>query len=359
MIILDRMVFKQFFPIFLMALLFFIIVLQLVDLFANSNFIRYLNQEVPLSAILKVHLLYLPKTISYSLPPALLFAVSYSLGQFYSNNELISVYGSGVSLYRFILPFLVTGLLLSTGIFWFEEKVVIDTFREKNELQRTLLNRNISFNNANVTRMSPDSLAVYHANYYNDKNVTLTGLLTVLRNENGAPKIRINAEWAQWKNGKWQLHDARIFRWKNDSITEENADTVTFDWLDLEPDNFKRTVRDVDEMTLAETKEWIESLKTSGLSFRKELTKYWERYAFSLTPFIVALISSAIGGRFKKNILLMSLLISLGISVVYYVLRMILVIMAENGYISPLSGAWSGVILFFILALFLFRLAKT
>ncbi len=355
--ILDRMTLKQFIPIFLVAITFFILTLQLVDLFANI--LHYINQNVTVSSVLKVHLLYLPKTVTYSLPTALLFGVSYTMGLFYSNNELIAVYGSGISLYRFIVPFVLTGILLSGGLFFFEENIVIDTITRKNELQRTLLNRNVTFSNANVTRLSTDSSVVYHANYYNDKNMTLTGLLSILRNEDGSPQIRINAEWAQWKDGEWELNEVRIFRWKEGRITEETADKAIMEWMDLEPDKFKRKVRDVDEMTLTETEEWIESLKKAGLPYRKELTKYWERYAFSLTPIIVILISSAIGGKFKKNILLMSLLVSLGVSVGYYVLRMVLVIMAENGYISPFSGAWSGVLLFFLIALVLFKVSKT
>ena len=63
--------------------------------------------------------------------------------------------------------------------------------------------------------------------------------------------------------------------------------------------------------------------------------------------------------RFKKNILLMSLLTSLIISVLYYVAQMMAVLMAKLGLFTPLMGAWTAFILFQIAALWLFRMART
>jgi lipopolysaccharide export system permease protein len=65
------------------------------------------------------------------------------------------------------------------------------------------------------------------------------------------------------------------------------------------------------------------------------------------------------GGRFKKNILLMSLLSSLGSAVVFYVTEMITMMMAKLGYIPPIVGAWFPVVLFVAVGVFLLRSAKT
>jgi lipopolysaccharide export system permease protein len=66
-----------------------------------------------------------------------------------------------------------------------------------------------------------------------------------------------------------------------------------------------------------------------------------------------------IGGSFKKNILLMSLLISLIISVLFYVTQMVTVIMANLGYISPITGAFSPFFLFIVSGAWLVRFVKT
>jgi lipopolysaccharide export system permease protein len=112
-------------------------------------------------------------------------------------------------------------------------------------------------------------------------------------------------------------------------------------------------------MSLQDAYQWITTLRRAGLDYRSALTDYYKRFTFALTPFLVALLSSAIGGKLKKNILLMSLLISLVISVLYYVFQMVFVLIAKLGYIPPILGAWLPFILFFIPSVMLFRYART
>ncbi|MDR1863714.1 MAG: LptF/LptG family permease, partial [Treponema sp.] len=102
--ILDRYLVKQFLPIFFIALSMFIMLLLLIDLFANLW--RYLNYEVPVREILRVSLYYLPKSFSYALPISLLFAAAYTLGDLYGRNELTSIFSSGIPFWRFSVSLL-------------------------------------------------------------------------------------------------------------------------------------------------------------------------------------------------------------------------------------------------------------
>ncbi len=359
MTLLYKMILIAFIPIFVLALLFFVLILELVDLFANLW--RYLNYEVSFNEIVKVMLLYLPKCISFSVPIALLFAVSFTLGNFYANNELISIFGSGVSLYRFILPILFLSILLSGLWYLFENNVVIDTLKRKNEMANTLLKHQASLSNTNVTVLSPDNSIIYFAEYYNDAEETLSQVTIIELSKKNAFKRRVEANRAEWENGKWNFINARVFNWneKKTFIQENYLSTLTDDLFNQKPAAFRKIVRNVEEMKRKEAEEWIEILKNSGLPFRGALTEYYKRFSFALTPLVVAMISSAMGGRLKKNILLMSLLLSLVISVIYYVLQMVLILIAKLGYIPPIAGAW-GTFLFFLFAGFwLLKNART
>lgn len=359
MTLLYKMILLAFIPIFILALFFFVLILELVDLFANLW--RYLNYDVPLNQILKVMILYLPTCISFSVPIALLFAVSFSLGNFYANNELISIFGSGVSLFRFVLPVLFFSILISGLWFLFQENIVIETLERKNELSNNLLKQKSSLSNTNVTVLSPDNTIIYHAEYYNDENKTLANITVVERDENMAFQRRIEADRGEWDGDRWVFNNCRVFAWNGDNtfITETYESEVNDETFVQKPALFRKTVRNIDEMERSEAKEWIESLRKAGLPFRGALTEYYQRFSFALTPFVVAMISSAIGGRLKKNILLMSLLLSLGISVIYYVLQMVLVLFAKLGYIPPIAGAWGTFLIFLFTGFWLFKNART
>ena len=125
------------------------------------------------------------------------------------------------------------------------------------------------------------------------------------------------------------------------------------------PDTFRKLSQNVEEMDRAESQRYVAAIRKAGLPFREALTDYYRKYSFASTPLIVALIASSLGSTFKKNILLMSLLSALVISVVFYVSQMVAAILSKNGYIPPLAGAWSPFSLFLVLGFMLFRTART
>ena len=135
--LLQRYLLKLFIPTFVVAMLFFVLLLQLGDLFANV--VAYLQNGAQFKDIIKVMWLYSPKCIAYSVPLAILFAGSYTMGNLYAQNELTSIFSAGISLARFTLPLLVLGLCFSVGMIFFEDNVVIKYFYEKTQLSKKLL----------------------------------------------------------------------------------------------------------------------------------------------------------------------------------------------------------------------------
>ncbi|MEW5817295.1 MAG: LptF/LptG family permease [Spirochaetota bacterium] len=356
---LHFMVIKAFLPVFILAVLFFVLILQLVDIFANLW--RYLNQNVGLLEITKAALLYVPKCVSFSIPIALLFSIAFTLGTYYANNELISVFGSGISLLGLVLPLIVVGLLMSGLGFIFNEKIVIDTYRKKNNLTSELLKLLPSYSNANVTVLSENNRVIYQADYYNDTSKTLSGLLILELDADRNLVKRIDADKAVWENNAWRLQNCRIFTWNDDHTYLMQVEQFSFSQENFNerPETFRKTIRNVEELKVEEAREWIVSLKHAGLPFRGALTEYYKRFSFALTPFIVSIFSCAVGGRFKKNILLMSLLSSLVLSVIYYVVQMITILFAKLGIVPPLLGAWGAFFIILLPSFFLFRIART
>ena len=78
--LLWRMLLRQFLPIFVLALVFFVLLLQLIDVFGNIW--RYFAHDVPAGQVAWIALLYAPKCISFALPVSLLFAIAYMSGSF-------------------------------------------------------------------------------------------------------------------------------------------------------------------------------------------------------------------------------------------------------------------------------------
>ncbi|TVR59128.1 MAG: YjgP/YjgQ family permease [Spirochaetaceae bacterium] len=359
---LYSMTMRSFFPVLFGGTALFALMIHLLELF--TNLVRYLNLEVPFRQIALVHWFYLPKSIMYAVPIAVLFAVSFTMGTLYANNELIAVFSAGVPLRRFVRPFLVFGILISIGAFYFEDHVVIRTQVQKTELSRSLLRVSTTMSNTNVTVLDNEGRHVYHAEHYNDQTRTLTGFLFLERLDDSTISRRIDAGRAVWENDVWTLFNAVVFRPEAenprspDSGSREFFDRLTVPELAAAPSVFRRRTARVDEMPRDDARIWIESLRRAGLPYRNHLTEYYSRYSYAATPFIVALISSGLGGKFKKNVLLMSLLVSLCFAVVYYITGMLGTLAAAAGLITPIIGAWAGVAIFVVVGMLLFKASR-
>ncbi|TVQ39842.1 MAG: YjgP/YjgQ family permease [Spirochaetaceae bacterium] len=356
---LDLMLVRGFLPLLVISLLFFVLMLQLIELF--GNIVQYLNMEVPAAAVVSVQLLYVPRGILYALPIATLFAGSLALSILYSNNELISVFAAGVSLYRFVAPLLVIGALLSVGALFFEERVAVPADQQRASLSEELLQLGRTYSGSNVTVLSQQRRVVYYADYYNDVTQSLNGVVVLELSANGGLLRRIDADWAQWEEDRWVFHRVRSYEWDQTGrdLVARQAQRFSAPRFDEPPATFGRGLRDVDQMSLAEARDHVISLRRAGLPYRSALTSYHERFSFALTPLVVAGLCSAIGGRFKRNILLMSLLVSLCLAVLYYVTGMVTGLMAQSGIVAPVVGAWTPILLFVVSTLVLFRYSRT
>jgi lipopolysaccharide export system permease protein len=353
------MVLRTFLPLFLLAILFFVLLLQIVDLFGSIS--RYLAVGANAAVIARIALLYAPQCISYSLPVAFLFGISYTLGLFYTHNELFAIFGSGVSLYRLVVPFLVTGVLLSAGGFFFEDYLVIPTYREKNEEYAIAVHIMPAASQSNVTVIGSDLRTVYQADYYNDVLKRLDSATLVVREPNGTLVERVDAAYGEWKTDHWVFHNCRIFTWDDQAraLSDSRMDVLDSPQYSEPPDTFKRPTRNVSEMTREEAEGYVNTLRRTGFSYLEPLTDLYRKYSFACTPIIVALIASSLGSTFRKNILLMSLLTVLCIGVVFYVAQMVAATLSKFGYIPPLAGAWSPFSLFLVMGVMLFRTART
>lgn len=352
-----RYLIKLFIPTFIVALLFFVLLLQLGELFAHI--VEYLQNGALIKDILKLMVLYLPKCISYSVPLAILFAGSYTMGNLYVRNELTSIFSAGISLGKFTLPLLIFGFLLSIGMIFFEDKIVIKYSFEKSKLSKQLLNTEENLNSSDVVILSELGKIVYLADYYNATEKTLSNVSVVIRDAAGNLSTIIQSSFVVWNTNRWIFNKPSIYTFneKNEAAhTSILPDNII---LAEPPESFQRNLNSVDEMTIENAKIFILNLKKNGLPYYEALSKYYRRFSFPFTIFIVLFFSISLGGKFKKNILLMSILFSLGIATLFYITEMMTMMSAKWEYISPLAGAWTPIIIFFILSALLLRTART
>jgi lipopolysaccharide export system permease protein len=353
--LLDRYVIRQFFPILIAALSMFMTLVILIDLF--MNLFRFLDNGAAIGDILKVSAYYIPKSFIFALPVALLFASAYTLGDLYTRNELSMVLCSGIPFWRFCVPLFVIGVTASFFSFFFEDHAVVPALTIKNAMTKNLLHSiNLSTSSDLVIR-SGDGKIIYSADFFDGQKETLNGVNIIELNDDYSFRSLIRSPKALWKETYWELVEPYIYEWDHDYIRSHPMGESSR--YDEEPETFRRSAVDPAELKAGAAAMHIKSLKKAGLPYSEAQAEYYHRFSFSAISFVVIFLSVTMGGRFKKNILLMSLLSSLGTAVIYYVVEMLSMMSAKMGMLPPLAGAWIPVIMCIIGGLFLLRYAKT
>jgi lipopolysaccharide export system permease protein len=182
----------------------------------------------------------------------------------------------------------------------------------------------------------------------------------VERDSAGEPSARTEAAVARWDGLRWVFATVRRFeRLKDGSWTEMSFGSWTKEGLDEKPDAFRSQNRDLSELSSSELGVYVGFLRRAGLPYAGAMAERHKRFSFSFTPLVVVLLAGASGGRFRKNVLLASLLTSLVMATLYYVTQMITMLMAKAGTMDPRIGAWAPLAFFLVAGAFAFKTART
>lgn len=348
---------KKFITVFLGAVVFFVMALSLTDLFINIY--NYISRAIPFSQVVEIMLYYIPKAIWYSVPMAVLFSTSYTLSDLYAKNELTAIFASGISLSKFTSPLLILAIGLSVGLFFFEDNVVVPTYAKKQQLQNHVLHRDQALDNERIVIIAEEGEIIYKIDQYEDNEKKMTGIYIVFRNKESTLDAIIRADNALWQQDHWTLHGAVEYKIEGEQLKAYSLEAKYRAMLTEPPETFRNNTVNVEEVNTKEAREYIKHLQKAGLPSGEASSLLDKKFAFPFVVFIVVFLAIGLSGKTQKNVLLISLALSIGASVLFYVMQMVTMLMAKFGTLPPAFGAWFPVVFFTIASMVLIRYART
>ena len=310
-----------------------------VDLFSNLDL--YMNHNIGFAKAFSVTILYFPEAFLLALGPSFLFAVTYQLSMLHAHNEVMSVLNSGVSLSRIVRPIIILAVLLSGFYFLFNEYVAIPSSNEKARQKENITKDTDSTDNQDIALSDMQSGYMVYAAIYSDSDQTLFDVSLVESDEHGALVRRTDAYRATYDQeiGRWKFFDAYVYTPTPDGVKVEHVGTFENPVLALEPQLFRNVSNEISTMSLDLAKAYLDRMKTLNPEQYASLgTEYYKRIFSCLTPLIMILIACSINYRFKKNVLFFSLVCSICIAVVYFVVQMMTIMLSDQGVIAPQLG---------------------
>ena len=191
------------------------VVLMLTGTVLYNNADIFLTAHIPFLGILKVAFYFLPYLISLTMPVAMAIASSLLVSRLARDTEITVMRAAGISLRRIFMPLFALGFALSIADFYFGEQVVPWSNRQ---YEQTITDLSRSTNvftpqSQQVIQSKDHKLTAYIEGLQlqpKSNKALLTNVMILKRdNGNSAPTVML-ADTADYENGIWTLHDARI-----------------------------------------------------------------------------------------------------------------------------------------------------
>ena len=313
-----------------------------VDLFRNLD--TYTKYHLNGPAILTLTLMYFPSGILLGMGPCFLFAVTYYLSMLHASNEFICILNSGINYKRFLLPVILSSILVSGIYFVFNEAVALPIANERDARMRVItFTENGDKDSSDVAINNEDNTMLVFADKYIDRESLLLGVSLIEKSGAGKMEMRTDATRATWNadGGHWTLSHAYTYTPSEDrtDVKIEYHETLEKENFVLDPELFRNLSSEISRMSLTLAKNYLDRIRRFNRAQYAVLgTSYYQRVLGCLTPLIMMLISCGMNYRFKKNVLFFSLLCSIAIAVIYYVIQMITILLANQGIIHPAMG---------------------
>jgi LPS export ABC transporter permease LptG len=304
---------------------------------------------------------YLIPLMIYQLAPlATLVATLVSLAVLAKNNEVVALKASGVSLYRLVLPLLLAGVLVSSGLFLLD-----DTFLPYANQRQDALRNEIKGRPAQ-TYFEPARQWIFGENskIYNyelfDPDHQLFGGLNVFELDPVTFQMhrRIYATRATWEptESLWILTGGWVRDFGSDGQVEryEPFKATTLSELTEAPSYFRREVRQSYQMNWRQLGEYIASLGQAGFDTARLSVQWHKKFAFPLIAAIIVFLGAPFAFLVGTRGAVGGLALAVGIGVVYWSTAALLEAMGSAGQLPPLLAAWAPDAIFGFLGIYFF-----
>lgn len=356
----DWYIIKKYLGTFFFVMLMFSAIAVVFDF--SEKVQKFIEQPVTASQVIKEYYLnFIPWINGLLFPLYALISVIFITSRMASNSEIISIFSSGASYFRFLRPYLISAGLICVVHLFANHFIIPQGNKTLKDFENTYIYpNNVKDKKRNVHMFIGPETKIY-VRYY--KKVDSSALDFRIEKFKGNELISLlKAKTIKWLGhpDRWQLKDYEIrsFNGMEEDIIlgkGEKLDTS----INITPNDFVQYTNQKEMMTSSELREYISVQKSKGLGATKAyVVEIQRRTAEPITIIILSLIGVAVAGRKVRGGIGLHLAMGIGIGAIYIFLSKFSLTFTNNQSISPILGVWIPNILFSIVAWYLLRKAQ-
>lgn len=350
--ILDKYLIKQFIQTILFGLLAFTLLFVLIDLMEKLD--DFIDQNVPNFIILQYYFVFIPEILRLMTPVAVLLSALFTAGKLANLNELTAIRSAGVSQFRFMLPFIITSIVISLLSIYFGGFVVPYANKHLTYIEQNFMNKNV-FRAGNNIYFQDTNTRIVSITFFDVVNniAHRVSIQEFDKNDITQMTSRIDAIRMIYDFNKkvWILKDGTYRVFYNDRENLQKFSSKEINYLNFVPDDVIKKQRKPEEMTLPELFKQAMDEQKAGNDNTRTLIDYHSRIAFAFSSIIVVLFGLPISSNKRRGGVALQFGINLLITFIYLVFMKISQAFGKNGVLNPVITAWFANFVFLVAAI--------
>lgn len=359
MTVLNRYITREFSKLFLIILSSFVSLSLIVDFFGKIRML--LSNKAPLSLMISYFFFEIPLLISITIPVSVLVTALILFGNLSRHNEITALKANGISLYRTSLPVLTLTALICALAFLLSEFITPYTNRKAEHIRLVEIQKQAEAGTFKQNQIwYRGKQAIYNFKAFDPLKNVLQGITINYLNQDMDITMRIDAERAEWKDGRWVFYNLLETSFGSGSFPSFARFATKEIALPERPADFKAVQQDTETMGYLELKKYVDKIRSEGYDASRYLVDMYGKTAFPCVSLILAVIGISFSLRSERS---GGLTQSMGAGIVigfsYWFVYAFSLSLGRAGTLPPLLSAWLANIIFAIAAGFLFLRVKT
>jgi lipopolysaccharide export system permease protein len=269
---------------------------------------------------------------------------------------------AGISIYRYLLPILIFGVVVTGFSIYFNGWVVPNTNRLKFEIERNYLGKNQIISTIPNIFIQDKKNRFININLYN-KNTQICNFVSIQEfNKDTLNKLdkRFDANQMIWDSVKkdWKLIDLVYRKFSSldtEKLTYYNQVYISqipeIGKINVDPDLILKKQLTPEELNLSEFGEFIDNLEKSGQDTARAKVDFYSIISFPFASLVTIIFGVSVSSNKRKGGVAMQFGISILVSFIYLGFVKISQIFGYNGDVPAILTAWLANILFFTISI--------
>lgn len=358
--IIDRYVLREFLKVLGLVMLSVVALFMIVDYTDIAGDVR--EHNIPFHIIFSYYKVLMFQVLHWTLPISVLVATLVTFGILSKNNEITAIKSGGVSLFRVAVPVIAVSALIAVFAYLNLDFVLPYSQQRVDKLKRRIEGKPaITASTQKLWFLGKGGRYIINFLSY-DKNAKVLSQVQVFEfhPEQFHLTRRVYAQRATWNGNGWVFENGWIRSFTDDgkaTFTQITQPTALY--YKETPDDFGAELKSADQMTFAQLRRYVETIRRSGYSAEELSVKLYTKTSWPAISVVMALIALPFAFKMGRRGALYGIGIALVLGIAYWLIFEIFTKFGEVGNLPPLLSAWSANILFGIGALYLFSHVET